>query len=48
MGETKSLSHDVLLGETYILTYRNNPSYISIVILIFLFVRSNTDPILMK
>ena len=33
---------------TYILTYRNNPSYISIVILFFLSVGSNTDQILMK
>ena len=32
----------------YILTYRNNPPYISMVILIFLFVRSDTDQILMK
>ena len=32
----------------YILTYRNNPSYISMLFLISLSVRSNTDPILMK
>ena len=32
----------------YILTYRNNPTYISMILLIFLSVRSNTDQILMK
>ena len=32
----------------YILTYRNNPSYTSMGILIYLSVRSNTDQIRMK
>ena len=35
-------------ANVYILTYRNNPSYISMVILIFPSVRSNTAQIRMK
>ena len=37
-----------VLNCVYILTYRNNPSYTSMGILIFLSVRSNTDQIRMK
>ena len=39
---------NVLYISNIILTYRNNPSYISMVILSFLSVHSNTDQILMK
>ena len=40
--------YSLVCDEINILTYRNNPSYISMVIFIFLSVRSNTDQILMK
>ena len=40
--------HMIAYACIYILTYRNNTSYMPMVILIFLSVRPNTDQILMK
>ena len=46
--KTVNISHEYETLNTYILTYRNNLSFISMVILNFRSVRSNTDQVLIK